>query len=285
MIRQTIFSGLLVAILAVSGNYASADVVDSFDGGTVGSAPAGWQIKFDGASDQQALINVAADGMGGTTGLELDTGTAIRAYQAINQTGVSVAAGVGNTMTLTSDFQFSHTGGLTATNVPAFGLQIKDGPNWWTGTAINANFNRRNAGTGDIIGFSASPGLNGWNNATDFGLPAAGAAGQSDWFEIEIILTDNGTTYDAVYNLYNPAGSLVTTNAGGTAFTSGATLYGGDSTSWNNNGTDSIQTYSDIDDVNVDNFSFTTSAIPEPASAGLIALSMLGMVAFRRRRN
>ncbi|QEG23702.1 PEP-CTERM sorting domain-containing protein [Mariniblastus fucicola] len=241
-------------------------------------------------------MNTAGIGVGGSNALSLDVMTAQRSYNAINQNGLTAAAGAGNILTLSADFQVSIGGNALANQNKAFaGLQISDDDDvWWSGTnqgVTKTDFTiARRGANGQIFGINA-PGaaIDGWHNVSNFGLVDGVTAGTSDWFKMEIVLTDNGATYDADYNLYDAGGSVIHTYSAATTYASGTTLYGGFTTGYNDveDGAGTplvINSVNDVTGVSIDNFSFTgPAAVPEPTSLSLLALGLLGTVAFRRR--
>ena len=286
-------AAMVLALAVLASPAAFADVVDDFDtgatsAGILSGTNGGWSAKWAAASTQQDLYdNQVGNGVGGSNGVALDVFTAERSYNAVNTTGVSVAAGVGNTLTLSADFQFGVDGNpLANQNASFLGLQISDTQNWWNGNNIDFNIARRGA-NGQVLGVvNPTTFIDGWINVTDFGAPAGGAVGMSDWFKMETVLTDNGSTYDAVFTLYNSSGGIANQSASyDTGYASGSTLYGGFTTSWNSAPVQGpINTINGATAANIDNFSFTSFApIPEPTSAALIA-GLFGTMAIRRRR-
>lgn len=296
--KKHLFSLSLLVAFGITCSLCHADTIDDFDTGGTGTGilsgtNGNWSAKWLGTGDttQRDLYdNTAAAGVGGTNGVVLDVTTARRQYNAIHQDGLTCPIGVGNTLTLRSDMQVAVNGNTPTQNNNFFGLQVSTTPNWWDGSNIDYTLSRRGNATQQVFGVN---GNTGWDNVNQYGLPGgANPVGTSDWFSMEIVLTDNGTTYDAVMTLYRPDGSFSAAHQVSTTTTiaSGSTVYGGYTTGWNSvdpAGTavpTDIQTYSNVTGVTVDNFSFIGAhAVPEPASLAILAFAGIGLVTRRRR--
>jgi hypothetical protein len=182
------------------------------------------------------------------------------------------------------------------------GLHISTTPNWWDGSNLDFQLARRGA-NGQVLGtvYPNIPGfIGGWLNNSNFGLPAntnaaaGGTGGTGGWFDMQTKLTDNGSTYIAEYEIFDTNGNSIYTSPavgqnGGpndTGIASGTTLYGGVTTGWNNVSQDPITTINNVDQVGIDNFSFTTvvtTTVPEPSGFALL-LGFSSFIAVRRRK-
>lgn len=239
-------------------------VTDDFETGhVVGETPMQWSIKWEDPTNappiQASLLTVEAGmGVDGSQGLVLDVTTAERAYHGFNTNGIT-----GEVLTMSVDVQCATTGEAlgdppsTGVNDPFIGLAVSTTPNWFDGGAWGLGIARR-ADNNWGVKVPQAPWITGWKSNADLGLAGGLTASTSGWFKIVMTLTDKVTSWEAVTDVY-PEGSSVATlsfTMTTTNIPSGATLYGGVSTHWNNRGEIPIGGISKVSSVVIDNFVF-----------------------------
>ncbi len=272
---------VVIEVKPPDADFVSA-VTDEFEAYDVGATPpanAPWSTKWDSNDVTQRNLFVIELGESPGDGqiLTLDASTAERSYNAIHQQGVTGTGVVGDQLLLRADVKISLSGtsfdqGIDGTNQPFFGLEIRDDKYWYSGESTNFSLARRADGSWGVR-LPSSPWIYGWQDNTQLGFSDnSGSAGTSDWVSIEVVLTDNGSTYDAVMMVRDATGSVLLDTAEyswSTALVSGATLHGGFTTGWNNapEGT-TVQDLSKVSEVSVDNYSFS-HATPTPVHVEL----------------
>jgi hypothetical protein len=241
------------------------------------------------ASSQKELFRYAASGGNSDQAGRLNVGLAEKNYIARNTNGV-----VGkSTVTISSDFQIAITGASLSTSQDGtddslIGLQLATTPNWWDGQPwFDFTLLRRSNSTWGVV-------LGGTTMGSEFnseiGLGDGTGASTSGWFTMEMVLTDNGTTYDATASVsFNGAEVWAAPAPIPTPYASGASLYGGYTTGDNADlGLEladispmSVGQLGKLSDAMVDNFFLGT--VPEPTTMLLASLG-LGALLLQRRR-
>lgn len=278
---------LLFLVLALAGS-VQADIVlvsDDFDGianGTTLGGAHGWNAKWDGSdATQRDLLEFQSDG------LQFDTSSAKRNYHALNGTAFTLSPGT-SPITISAEFQFEHAAGGSITsnfNENAFGLMVSTTDQWWSGSSYTTSVSNRGNAIGNRI--PVAPWVEKWITHSSLGVNTT-TGGLSDWVRMEYALIDNGTNVLGYTNIYNATTGALLSSSGqvhDTGIASGATLYAGFSTGWNNvgDGNQTIGSFSKFSSVNIDNFSVT--AAPEPSAVGLVGLLICGSTLVRRRRS
>ncbi|QDT67512.1 hypothetical protein MalM25_04110 [Planctomycetes bacterium MalM25] len=279
--RSNFFGFLaLLGVATVAMPASSATIFsDNFDSYTAGDNIAGpnWQPKWAAATTQQSLFKAVAGGYG-----SIDTTVAERQYRVNGKTPFTVNSG--DEIHVKVDMRYSHLpGGNITSNVNSnfFGLQISTSENWWDGTRRSIPLANRGGAIGNSL--PAAPWVEGWMPHSNLGVDTT-AGGYSEWINIDWELTESGGTIWAEATI-TPSGAqpAYTTTPIDTTIAAGTTIYAGFTTDWNTGGAIPVSQVNNIDDVQVDNFSIETAAIPEPASLALCGLTGLAMAGLRRR--
>lgn len=268
----------LSIVLAASSANAAIVASDNFDGlaaGTALDSSADWNAKWNAApSTQQNLYK--ADGAGA---INLDMSVAEINYHAVNAAGFVVGAG-GATISL--DFNYTHNGAGNPTNLNKtfFGPTISTTPNWWDGGNQQLTLAQRGGAIGNTL--PAAPWVENWVNHSALGVNhTGGVASTSSNIAVVWTLSEGaGGTIEGV-GTYTHAGGTNTSSVIDTGIANGTTIYGGFSTGWNDVG-GSLESATNISNLNIDNFEIETVVVPEPSSVLLASLSALGLL--RRRR-
>ncbi|MDP4643845.1 MAG: thrombospondin type 3 repeat-containing protein [Opitutales bacterium] len=206
-----------------------------------------WSTKWSGAptTSQQNLWAVeAANGVDGSQGYALDVTTAWRNYHTINQASVT-----GDVLTLSGDVRFSTTGaplneepapGINGVNDGFIGLVVTTEPAWWQVNNTNGGFTFQVARRADDNwGVFVNGSVEAWLSNADIGLAGGLTASESDWFTLSAQIAPNagGTAYEIVCTVSYQGTPLHTTAAielDNVVFPIGGAMYGGFSTGYNN---------------------------------------------------
>lgn len=259
-----------VAVVGILPVAFGAFIEDDFETGQVpGEAPAGWdQTYLTNAVPAQANLVMVESGVGvdDSQGLSFDLTQALPNYVVVKADGVD-----GTELTMKANIRVSITADSVTNdpanvNSPVIGLAVKTNAAWWAGNVAYLPLCRR---TDNAWGFRVP--LNPWVEGTlgnaALGLPPNGLeAATSDWFTVQLDLTDNGSAWTAIASLMDMDGTtlLTTTPQPLGNIPSGATLYGTFSTSWNEGAAFTNETktaISEVDLINIDNFSFGGSTL------------------------
>lgn len=253
---------------------------DDFESGhTLGMPPSGWSTTQDTNSipPQTNLFTVEAGvGRDGSQGLSLDVTQAKLNYKTMNSNGVS-----GTTLYLSADFQIATTGeALTnapsGVNDPFIGPIVSTTPDWSSTVGSIFSVARR---ADDFFGFRVpgSPFVDGYVGNSTIGLAPGLTASTSDWFTITMTLTDAGSGWTGFMEAFAADDTLPfytsPTYPLSFAFTTGAPLYGGFTTSWNADG-EAVGAVAKVSAVTVDNVFFG------PPSVKITSLTIEDLVGY-----
>lgn len=303
-------SACLLAITVMAAP-AVAQVTDAFsyphvEGEVLWEGNSQYNSKWEGGGTQQSLFSFAATGGNPDGAGRMNVALAERDYMARNRNGgdgstngVVAPAGVGNSITVSGDFQIAITGDPLASEANGIddsliGLQFATSGNWWDGhPRLDFTVARRSDSTWGVrFGQGLGAILGSVPNAA-IGLGDGTSASTSGWFTLAMTLTDNGAGYDATASvLYG--GSPVWTSPAAIAapYALGTPLFGGFTTGFNDHmGFDPDITPISVGDLGklitalVDNFSLSVQqAVPEPTSAALAGIGLACALRSRRGR-
>lgn len=255
---------LIAGMLATTLSYGTTFVSDDFGGYAAGSniGLPNFGAKWDNGDPSQRNLFKADAGGGGFA--VLDTTIAKRNYHVNGK--VAFVLGAGKTAKIASDFRYSHEAGgnITANlNKNAFGLQVSTSPDWWNGTRKSFSMANRGGAMGNTL--PVAPWIEGWETHSSLGVNTT-TGGLSDWLRIEWELVDNGASVLGQASISNlTTGSLLyQSTQADLGLPSGATLYAGYTTDWNDVGSTNIASFSKIDAVHMDNFLVTVADTPVP---------------------
>jgi hypothetical protein len=289
----------------------NAQVTDDFsyghaDGEVLWEGNSQYNSKWEGGGTQQSLFSFAATGGNPDGAGRLNMAVAERDYLLRNRNGgdgstngVTAPVGIGNSITLSGDFQIAITGaplasGPDGTDVSLIGLQFATTGNWWDGhPRLDFRIARRSDSTWGVRFGQGLATIMGSEPNAAIGLGDGTSASTSGWFTMAMTLTDNGAGYDATASvLYGGSPVWTSPAAIATEYALGTPMFGGFTTGFNDRPEldldGSPMSVGDLGKVStalVDNFFLgveTGSVVPEPASAFLLVTGLV-LAAMRPR--
>lgn len=299
----------LIATSAIQAQVFS----DDFSYGGLGDGEHLWEgnsnynVKYNGDVAQFQLFDWAESG--GNTGAagRLNVAVAERNYIARSRSAIGSSipvvapVGVGNTVTISSDFQISITGdaltgGQDGTDDSLFGIQLGNTGNWWDGDPwfdftiarrSDSTWGVRLGGDRDNVGAIMGSLAN-----SEIGLGDGSGVSTSGWYTMTMVLTDNGATYDATASVAYGGSDVWVSAPIATPYASGTPLFGGYTTGFNDDTGLEIADISPISvgdlgklsDAMADNFYLASgsSSVPEPTSLALLSVGLISVLARRR---
>lgn len=251
-------------VLSIATVHAAVIFQDNFNSYSNGVPIGGpnWNAKWDANTNnvplQQNLFTAVDEG--GTNGIaKLDTQSAHRNYFIVSQTAATIPSN--HYATVVSDFRIELSAGDPPSfNQNAFGLLVSTKPAWWDG--VNGSFSLCHRGGAWGNRLPVDPWLEGWNAWSELGLDK-NVGGTSDWFRIEWTIENGASNYVATAKVLNMAGD--TLHAASTIelnIANETPIYAGYTTDWNDLGPTNVASFSNVQEVDMDNFKVEVTKVP-----------------------